>query len=123
MFFNQGQCCCASSRIYVQEGIYDAFVEKSRLFASQRIVGDPFDEKTQQGPQVDGEQFEKILGLIESGKKEGARLEIGGNRFGTKGYFIEPTVYVFVDFLVAIVFNKDHTKLVCDLGFRMSRTI
>ncbi len=49
VFLNQGQCCCASSRVFVQEGIYDAFVAKSKALAAQRVVGDPFDEKTTQG--------------------------------------------------------------------------
>ncbi|UYV62615.1 ALDH1A2 [Cordylochernes scorpioides] len=93
VFFNQGQCCCASSRCYVQEGIYDRFVEKSRALAKQRIVGDPYDPKTEQGPQVDDVQFEKILELIECGKKEGAKLECGGGRVGSKGYYIQPTVF------------------------------
>lgn len=52
LFFNQGQCCCAGSRIFVEESIYDQFVEKSVESASKRILGNPFDPKTQQGPQV-----------------------------------------------------------------------
>ncbi|XP_001639716.2 aldehyde dehydrogenase, mitochondrial isoform X1 [Nematostella vectensis] len=93
LFFNQGQCCCAGSRTFVQEGIYDEFVEKSVQRAKNRVVGNPFDLKTQQGPQVDGEQMTKILNLIESGRKEGAKLEVGGDRAGDKGYFIQPTVF------------------------------
>jgi len=94
VFINQGQCCCASSRVFVQEGIYDKFVAKSKEYAlKNRVVGDPFDEKTTQGPQVDEEQLNKILELIESGKKEGARLECGGGRYGDRGYFVQPTVF------------------------------
>lgn len=52
LFFNQGQCCCAGSRTYVQESIYDEFVERSVERAKKRVVGDPFDLKTEQGPQV-----------------------------------------------------------------------
>lgn len=52
LFFNQGECCCAGSRTLVQEDIYDAFVAKSKELAQKRIVGDPFDTKTTQGPQV-----------------------------------------------------------------------
>jgi len=96
LFLNQGQCCCASSRIYVQEGIYDEFVRKSVEKAKQRTVGDPFDPKTNQGPQVDHEQLTKILGYIEKGKQEGATLMAGGKQVGTKGFFVEPTVFVDV---------------------------
>jgi len=93
VFINSGQICCASSRVFVQENIYNAFVEKSKQLAAKRIVGDPFDEKTEQGPQIDDLQFDKVLSLIESGRKEGAVLQIGGQRAGTKGFFIQPTVF------------------------------
>jgi len=93
LFFNQGQCCCAGSRCYVQEDIYDEFVKKSRERSQRRKVCDPMDLDCEQGPQVDQEQFDKVMGLIESGKKEGAKLECGGRRFGEKGFFIEPTVF------------------------------
>jgi len=96
LFFNQGQCCCAGTRIFVEEKVYDEFVEKSTARAKIRSVGDPFDDKFEQGPQIDGEQMGKILNLIESGKKEGATLTTGGSRVGDKGYFIEPTVFADV---------------------------
>lgn len=93
IFANHGQNCCAGSRTFVQEGIYDAFVKKAAEMARARKVGDAFAEGTQQGPQVDEEQFNKILGYIESANKEGAKLQAGGKRFGSVGYFIEPTVF------------------------------
>ena len=96
LFFNQGQCCCAGSRTFVEEKCYDEFVEKSVARARKRIVGNPFDKKTEQGPQVDQEQFNKVMGYIESGKSDKANLVAGGNRVGDKGYFIEPTVFADV---------------------------
>jgi len=93
VFLNQGQCCCASSRIFVQEKVYDTFVKKATEMAAKRVVGDPYDANTQQGPQIDDTQFDKILSLIDSGRKEGARLQTGGQRAGSKGYFIQPTVF------------------------------
>lgn len=93
LFFNQGQACCAGSRLFVEEKCYDEFVEKSIARARSRVVGDPFDAKTEQGPQIDQTQFDKIMGYIDAGKKEGARLAAGGGRVGDKGYFIEPTVF------------------------------
>lgn len=96
LFFNHGQCCCAGSRIFVQENIYNEFVEKSAAAAKKIRVGDPFDTKTDQGPQVDEEQMHKILGYIDSGKKEGAKLLAGGKRHGSEGYFVEPTVFADV---------------------------
>ena len=96
LFFNQGQCCCAGSRLFVEEKAYDQFVEKSVARAMKRTVGDPLDPNTEQGPQVDDTQFEKVMSYIEAGKREGASLMAGGNRVGSKGFFIEPTVFANV---------------------------
>jgi len=93
LFFNQGQCCCAGSRCFVEEPIYDEFVARTVEIAKNRVVGNPFDLKTDQGPQVDGTQLAKILDLIESGNKEGANLLYGGTRHGDKGFFVQPTVF------------------------------
>lgn len=96
LFFNQGQCCCAGSRLYVEEKCYDEFVEKSVARAKRRTVGDPFDPATEQGPQVDHAQFDKVMSYIDAGKQEGASLLCGGKRVGNRGYFIEPTVFAGV---------------------------
>jgi acyl-CoA reductase-like NAD-dependent aldehyde dehydrogenase len=88
LFFNHGQCCCAGSRVFVEQKIYDEFVEKSGARARKRTVGDPFDPNTEQGPQVDEAQFDKVMGYIESGRQEGATLVCGGNRIGDRGYFV-----------------------------------
>uniref|UniRef100_UPI00398E4731 retinaldehyde dehydrogenase 3 n=1 Tax=Pristiophorus japonicus TaxID=55135 RepID=UPI00398E4731 len=92
-FFNQGQCCTAAARIFVEEPIYEEFVRRSVERLKARVVGNPFDPKTDQGPQIDQDQFDKILELIESGKKEGARLECGGRAIGDVGHYIQPTVF------------------------------
>jgi len=96
LFFNMGQCCCAGSRTFVQEDIYDEFVRKSGERGKKRTVGNPWDPSNEQGPQVDQDQFDKILGLIASGQSEGARMLCGGKRAGDEGYFIEPTVFADV---------------------------
>ena len=93
LFFNHGQCCCAGSRVFVEEKIYDEFVEKSGARARNRTVGDPFDPKTDQGPQIDQAQFDKVMSYIGSGESEGAKLVCGGDRVGKRGYFIQPTVF------------------------------
>lgn len=96
IYFNQGQCCCAGSRILVQEGIYDKFLELFKQKAAANKVGDPFEKGTFQGPQINKTQFEKILKYIEQGKQAGAVCEVGGNRIGTKGYYIGPTIFTNV---------------------------
>jgi aldehyde dehydrogenase (NAD+) len=93
LFFNQGQCCCAGSRLYVQESIYETFVEKVVSRASQRVLGNPFDTETSQGPQVDKAQFDKILHYIDRGNQQGAKCLTGGLRYGNRGYFVQPTVF------------------------------
>ncbi len=93
LFFNQGQCCCAGSRLFVEEKCYDEFVERSVARARRRTVGDPFDSRTEQGPQVDQDQLDKVLGYIRSGVSQGANLLCGGERVGDKGYFVAPTVF------------------------------
>ncbi|KAF8050027.1 hypothetical protein N665_2063s0003 [Sinapis alba] len=103
LFFNQGQCCCAGSRTYVHEKVYDEFVEKAKARAIKRVVGDPFKKGIEQGPQIDLKQFEKVMKYIRSGVESNATLECGGSQVGDKGYFIQPTVFSNVkdDMLIA----------------------
>ncbi|AEO71113.1 a652f38a-e95d-4300-aba8-20e64551fc9c [Thermothielavioides terrestris] len=96
IYYNHGQCCCAGSRIYVQEGIYDKFVAAFKQRAEQNKVGDPFHPETFQGPQVSKLQYDRIMGYIQSGKEEGAKVVTGGERHGDKGYFIKPTIFADV---------------------------
>ncbi len=93
LFFNQGQCCCAGSRLFVEEAVKEEFVDKVVSRAGERTLGNPFDTGTVQGPQVDQDQFDKIMSYIDKGKSGGAECLTGGNRFGDKGYFVAPTVF------------------------------
>jgi aldehyde dehydrogenase (NAD+) len=93
LFFNQGQCCCAGSRLFVEEKIHKEVVERLVRRAKAQKVGDPFDPETTQGPQISQEQCDRVLGYIDAGKKEGATLLTGGKKLGNAGYFIEPTVF------------------------------
>jgi aldehyde dehydrogenase (NAD+) len=96
LYFNQGQCCTAGSRLFVQEKIYDKLIDKIQSMNKSRKLGDPLDVLTEQGPQVSQEQFDRVMGYIESGKKEGAEMISGGKRFGSRGYYIEPTMFTGV---------------------------
>jgi len=98
LFINMGQCCCASSRIYVHEDIHDKFVAKCVDIAKGlRTQGDTESKTTvpicDLGPQVDKIQFDKIMAYIQSGKDEGAKVLLGGERLGTKGYYVAPTIF------------------------------
>jgi aldehyde dehydrogenase (NAD+) len=96
LYFNQGQCCTAGSRLFVHEKIHDKLIDKIVALNKSRKLGDPLDHQTEQGPQVSQEQFDRVMGFIESGKKEGAQMISGGNRFGSRGYYIEPTLFTGV---------------------------
>ncbi|OKL59291.1 Aldehyde dehydrogenase [Talaromyces atroroseus] len=96
IYFNHGQCCCAGSRVLVHEAIYEKFLEAFKARANKNKVGDPFAEGTFQGPQVSQLQFDRIMGYIEDGKKAGARVITGGERQGTTGYYIKPTIFADV---------------------------
>ncbi|XP_063345791.1 aldehyde dehydrogenase 1A1-like [Pelmatolapia mariae] len=93
LFFNQGQCCLAGSRVFVEEPIYEEFVRRSVEKARSKVLGNPLLPGVDQGPQIDQKQFNKIMELIESGKREGATLECGGSPGGQQGLFIQPTVF------------------------------
>ncbi|MCP4412007.1 MAG: aldehyde dehydrogenase family protein, partial [Gammaproteobacteria bacterium] len=97
IFFNQGEVCCAGSRLFLENSIHDEFIDKLSDKASNMRVGDPEDTDTQMGAQVSKEQLDKILAHIDSGKQEGARLVTGGEQCGERGYFIKPTIFDKVD--------------------------
>lgn len=96
LFLNQGQCCCAGSRIFVHQGVYDKFVEKVVAKAKAIKVGAYNESGSEQGPQVDDIQFKRVMGYIEKGKEEGATVATGGERHGDQGYFVQPTVFTDV---------------------------
>jgi aldehyde dehydrogenase (NAD+) len=105
LYLNQGQCCCAGSRLFVEDSIHDQFVERLATKAKSRKLGDPFDPATEQGPQVDKAQFDKIMSYIAKGREQGAKCVTGGERFGQKGFFIQPTIFDEV---------KDDMAIACD---------
>jgi aldehyde dehydrogenase (NAD+) len=96
---NTGQVCFAASRVYVQEGVYDKFIEKYKaaMEAKRKEVGDPNEESTNMGPLVDEAQFKRVSGFIERGQQGQGKLLVGGQRIGDKGFYIEPTVFTDVD--------------------------
>ena len=99
IFYGKGEVCNAGSRLFVENKVKDEFVEKLVGRAKKMQPADPLDPKTRMGAIVSQEQIETVLGYIEAGKKEGAKLVSGGNRVsvdGGKGYFIEPTIFADV---------------------------
>jgi aldehyde dehydrogenase (NAD+) len=118
LYFNQGQCCCAGSRLFVQEKIHDQFVEKLAALNKTRKLGNQLDPATEQGPQVDQAQFDKIMHYIDLGNKEGATCVTGGKRFGSRGYYIEPTLFTGVRDEMAIARDEIFGPVMSVLKFK-----
>ena len=96
IFYGKGEVCNAGSRLFVESKVQDEFMEKLVGRAKKMQPADPLDPKTRMGAIVSQEQMQTVLGYIETGKKEGAKLIAGGNRVsvdGSKGFFIEPTIF------------------------------
>lgn len=118
IYFHGGQCCTAGSRLFVEEKIHQEFVERLAEKARKRIIGNPLDATTEQGPQVSREQMEKILGYVELGQRQGAKLVTGGKRVGDKGFFVEPTVFDGVRDDMAIATDEIFGPVVSVLPFK-----
>jgi aldehyde dehydrogenase (NAD+) len=118
LYFNQGQCCCAGSRLFVEEKIYDKFVDRLTTMNKSRRLGDPLDPETEQGPQVDRAQFDKIMHYINLGKQEGAQCLTGGSRWGDRGFYIEPTLFTGVKDEMAIATDEIFGPVLSILRFK-----
>ena len=92
IFFNHGQCCCAGSRLYAGKKVFDQVLEGVSKAAESIKLGPGLDPNTEMGPLVSDEQFGKVKGYLESGKKEGATCTVGGEAQDGDGYFVRPTV-------------------------------
>jgi phenylacetaldehyde dehydrogenase len=96
IFFNSGQVCTAGSRLFAHRSVFDKVVEGVSTAASSMRLGPGLDPQTQMGPLVSREQQERVLGYIDSGRKEGAAVVVGGEAPSHPGYFVKPTVLVNV---------------------------
>jgi acyl-CoA reductase-like NAD-dependent aldehyde dehydrogenase len=92
-----GQVCCAGTRVFVQQGFHDEFVDALTKYASNTKAGNPLDPKTTVGPLVSKEQFERVKGYLALGKKEGAHTQLGGEARTGKGFFVDPTIFTGVN--------------------------
>ncbi len=117
IFFNQGQCCCAGSRLFVHESIYDKVLQGVSDIAGGINMGPGLDPQTAMGPLVSEEQFDKVTGYIDSGIKEGARVAAGGKRHGDRGYFVQPTVLTNTKPNMKVVQEEIFGPVVCAESF------
>jgi len=140
IFFNQGEMCSAASRLVVHEDVADALLEKIVEIGRTMAPGDPLDPKTRLGAIVDQVQLNTVLGFIESGRKEGAAVRLGGNRVREEsgGYFVEPTVFdkvtmqmkiareeIFGPVLSAITFRdvEEAVKIANDVSYGLTAAV
>jgi len=118
IYFNQGQVCCAGSRVFVHEDCYDQFVAAFKAAASSMKIGKGSDPESDIGPLVDDIQFKRVMDYIEAGKKEGAKCEVGGARHGDKGYFVQPTLFTGVEDDHKIAQEEIFGPVVCVFKFK-----
>lgn len=121
-FFHAGQCCTAGTRLFVQEGIYDAFMAQFLEKARAIHLGDPAAKETDMGPLISKKQQERVLAYIEAGKKEGAQCVVGGQAPSdpalAQGYFVEPTVFTNVSNQMAIAQEEIFGPVVSVIRFK-----
>lgn len=117
VFFNQGEVCCAGTRLFVQKESFDQVVEGVAEIARNMKVAPGLDETSEMGPLVSDEQFERVCGYLESGKSEGARAVAGGNAKGGRGYFVEPTILVDTNPNMKVVREEIFGPVICAIPF------
>ncbi len=117
IFFNQGQCCCAGSRLYAHKSVFDRVVDGVSGEAGKIKLGPGMNPTTEMGPLVSQEQMTRVTGYIESGLAEGAKAVTGGKRKGDKGYFVEPTVLVDTNPQMKVIQEEIFGPVVCAQPF------
>jgi phenylacetaldehyde dehydrogenase len=118
IFFNHGQCCCAGSRLYIEEKVFDKVVDGVSQQASKISLGHGFDPASDMGPLVSHEQLNRVCSYLESGFAEGAKATVGGSRHGEKGYFVKPTVLVNTHENMKVVREEIFGPVVAAIPFR-----
>jgi phenylacetaldehyde dehydrogenase len=118
IFFNHGQCCCAGSRLYVENKQFDKVVDGVSQIASKIKVGPGMEPATEMGPLVSEEQLNRVCGYLESGLSEGAKATTGGSRQGERGYFVKPTVLVNTNEKMKVVREEIFGPVVTAIPFK-----
>jgi len=118
IFFNQGQVCCAGSRLYVEDKQFDKVVDGVSQIASKLRVGPGMESTSDMGPLVSEEQMNRVCSYLESGVAEGAKAVTGGSRHGEKGYFVKPTVLVNTNEKMKVVREEIFGPVVTVMPFK-----
>jgi phenylacetaldehyde dehydrogenase len=120
IFFNHGQCCCAGSRLFIEQKAYDKVMPTLIDHAKKIKLGPGMDLSTEMGPLVSSEQYERVTGFLDSGKKGGGKASAGGGRPSnlSKGYFVQPTVFTDVKPDAKILNEEIFGPVVCTIPFK-----
>lgn len=118
IFYNHGQCCCAGSRLYVHEEVYEQVLQGVSDIAKKMKVGDPFEATTEMGPLVSQVQFDRVTAYLDIGRTEGATTLAGGGSMDKDGYFVQPTVLADVNKDMKVVKEEIFGPVLCASQFK-----
>ena len=120
IYFNHGQCCCAGSRLFVEEKVYDKLMPRLVEYSEKIKLGPGMDPSTDMGPLVSSEQYQRVTGFLKAGQSEGAKIAVGGGRPKQfdKGYFVSPTVFTDVKPDMKILREEIFGPVVCAIPFK-----
>ncbi len=117
IFYNQGQCCTAASRLFAHKSIYDRLVSGIVAEAGKLKIGHGLDRSVHLGPLVSREQHERVTGFIDSGRSQGAEVVTGGSKADSRGYFVEPTVLAKTNRDMRVVREEIFGPVLCVQSF------
>jgi phenylacetaldehyde dehydrogenase len=123
IFFNHGQCCNAGSRLFIQKEVFDDVVAGVAEIGQSIKLAPGTDPDAQMGPLISDEQFEKVLGYLDSGRSDGAEAVIGGGRQGDRGYFVQPTILTNTNPDMKVVREEIFGPVVCAIPFNSPEEI
>ena len=120
IYFNHGQCCCAGSRLFIEQKAYDKVVPRLIEYSEKIKLAPGMDPASEMGPLVSSEQYERVTGYLAAGKKEGAKAVAGGGRPKefSKGYFVRPTVFTDVKPDMKVIREEIFGPVVCAIPFK-----
>jgi len=120
IYFNHGQCCCAGSRLFIEQKAYDKVVPRLIEYSEKIKLGPGMDPASEMGPLVSSEQYDRVTGYLAAGKKEGAKAVAGGGRPKelSKGYFVRPTVFADVKPDMKVIREEIFGPVVCAIPFK-----
>jgi phenylacetaldehyde dehydrogenase len=120
IYFNHGQCCCAGSRLFIEQKAYDKVMPQLIDFSKKIKLGPGMDPQTEMGPLVSSEQFERVNSFLKEGAREGAKVAVGGGRPKemNRGYFVAPTVFTDIKPSMKIVREEIFGPVVCATPFK-----